>query len=350
MRESTYVVVEPHHEDYVEQSDGHVLTANSYLSLKNAILSLVQDGVETGVIRAESYTGNLAADLNQAVNEVSQSTALGAWAVNAMTYDYSRIVSYYEIHINTTFRRSLEEIQAVVYVTDMGALRQQILEAMERYDGHLVLRVGEYEPFDLDAWVEEIYVQHPEFALERPEIAMEQFPASGVQRILDLQFSYTHGEEELEEYRDALIQRIQELSALYGSANVDLTNARRLFDRLGRDALLEQENGRALSGSAYGVLLEGSGSSLGFAQSYRLLLDQCGIACELVSGQREGAPWYWCRVRIEGQWYYADPSLAAGGQRVDRFLMGDRELTQSGYLAGVDYPPSELPGYLLPPS
>ena len=56
------------------------------------------------------------------------------------------------------------------------------------------------------------------------------------------------------------------------------------------------------------------------------------------------------RVRIEGQWYYADPSLAAGGQRVDRFLMGDRELTQSGYLAGVDYPPSELPGYLLPPS
>ena len=349
LRETTYVVVEPHQETYVEQPDSDVLTANSYLSLKNAILSLVQDGIEEGVIRAESYSGNLSVDLNQAVNEVSQSSPLGAYAVSNMTYDYSRIVSYYEIHININFRRSLEEIQSVTYVTDMDALRRKLVEAMESYDTRLVLRVGEYAPFDLEAWVEEICLEHPEFALERPETSMEQYPASGAQRILELQFSYAHSGEELAEYREIMEQQIQALTALYGNTNGDMTNARRLYARLGRDALLEQDSGRALSGSAYGVLEEGSGTSLGFAQGYRLLLEDCGIPCELIAGQKDGVPRYLCRLRLDGVWYYADPSLGAGGQQVEYFLMGDRELAENGYAMAGEQPPVELPTYLRPP-
>ena len=118
LRENTYVAVTPHDEDYGITVDSNVLTVNSYLSLKNALINMVEDGVKEGVIRAEAYGGNLPEDLSQAVEEVSRQTPLGAYAVSSMTYDYSKIVSYYEIHVNTTFRRSLDEIQSVVYVTD----------------------------------------------------------------------------------------------------------------------------------------------------------------------------------------------------------------------------------------
>ena len=156
LREKSYVVVEPHNEDYGISVDSDVLTVNSYLSLKNAISNMVEDGVEEGVIRAESYSGNLSDDLSQAVYEVSELSPLGAYAVNTMTYDYSRIVSYYEIHINTTYKRTKEEIRSIDYVTDVDALRGKLQEAMETYAPKLVLRIGDYNTFDLEAEVEEI--------------------------------------------------------------------------------------------------------------------------------------------------------------------------------------------------
>ena len=78
LRETSYVVVVPHDEDYQVSVDSDVLVVSSYLSLKNAILSMVQDCRDEGVIRAEHYTGELSEDLSQAVNEVTQMSPVGA--------------------------------------------------------------------------------------------------------------------------------------------------------------------------------------------------------------------------------------------------------------------------------
>ena len=348
LRPASYVSVLPHREDVQQAVEGQVVTVNSYFGLKNAVLSLVQDGKEDGVIRAESYSGNLAVDLSQAVYEVSQNTPLGTYAVSAMTYDYSRIVSYYEIHVSTTFRRTPEELQSIGYAEDQEALRDALLEAMERYDSRLVLWIGDYSAFDPAREVEEICLNHPEFALERPETSMELYPDSGAQRIMELKFTYAHSTEELEEYRQALEQQVAELSALYGNAGDDMTRARRLYERLGRDAVTASgEDSRSIASSAAGALLEGSATSRGFAQAYRLLLEASGIPCQVISGQRSGASHDWVRLKLDGAWYYADPSLASGGSR--GFLMGDLELEMGGYdFQEEDRPESVLPYYLRP--
>ena len=49
---NTYISVTPHDEEYQVAVDSSALTVSGYLSLKNAILGLVEDAVEEGVIRS----------------------------------------------------------------------------------------------------------------------------------------------------------------------------------------------------------------------------------------------------------------------------------------------------------
>lgn len=354
LRETTFVAVEPHDEDYEVSLDSSVITVSSYLSLKNAILNMVEDGVKEGVIRAESYQGNLTVDLDQAVTEVTQMSPLGAFAVEHMTYDYSKIVGYYEIHINTTFRRTLEEIRSVAYVNDLIALRVKLREAMSTYEPILRVRIGDFEPFDLRDEITNIYMEHPEFALENPEASMESYPETGTQRILEIRFTYRNRPDELMACQEELAAQVEQLSLIYGSSNTDMTNAKRFFNRLGRDTMVvpdvDKDSESVLTNSAYGVLIDNCGTSFGFAQAYALLMRSCNLECEVIAGAKEGVEHYWCLIHIDGQAYYVDPSSAVGMQNTDYFLMGNEEMARYGYLVwnASELPVVELPDYLKP--
>lgn len=64
----------------------------------------------------------------------------------------------------------------------------------------------------------------------------------------------------------------------------------------------------------YGPLLEGKGVCLGFASTFQLLLDMCGVECLTVVGaaysSREDHAWN--MVRLDGNWYCVDPTWDAG--------------------------------------
>lgn len=342
--QDAYVVVEPHQEDRRKSQD-ETITVSSYSGLKNAILNLIEDGVKNGEICAESYQGTLDEDLSQAVYEVAQISPLGVFAVEHMTYDYSRIVSYYEIHLNITFRRTVEEIASIVYVTGMDAVRKKVTDAMENYEPALILRVGNYEYLDIAELTKSIYEEHPEFSLELPETSVESYPNTGTQRILEIKFSYRYDREKLLECQASLGQQMEQLSRLYGSTQSDMTNARRLYKRVGRDAVLLENASEPLQESAYGLLVEGEATSYGFAQCYLGLLRECGIEGDLVSGRKAGETHHWCLVKLDGAYFYVDPSLSPQDQQTERFLLGTQELLEYGYQV---YLPNELPEVVLP--
>lgn len=346
LRQRAYVVVEPHQEDY-QKSPDETMTVGSYGGLRNAIVSLVEDGEKNGVIRAEGYSGDLDEDLSQAVHEVAEISPLGVFAVEHMTYDYSRIVSYYEIHVNITFRRTAEEISSIIYVTDMDAVQEKLLEALEDYEPHLLLRIGDYAYLDIEDTTAELCETHPEFALEQPETAVEMYPDSGTQRIVEINFTYRHDREELRAARDQVRQRIEEISRIYGSAHLDMTNAERIYKRLGRDAAVLEDGAdiQSFSDGAYGVLVDHSGTSYGYARTYLGLLDACGIEGELISGRKDGKTHYWCLIRLDGEYYYVDPSYSPQDEDARFFLLGSEELLAFGY---ESYRMASLPEVILP--
>jgi hypothetical protein len=329
--EKTYVSVAPHVEDYQTAVDSDAMTVSSYLSLKNAMIGFVTDGVEEGVLRAESYSGDLSKDLSDAVYEVSRGNPIGAFAVDYMTYDYSKIVSYYEIHIHCTYRRSVEEIESIVYVTDSSEIEEQLQETMADYDPVLRLHVGDYREADLQELVQQIYRAHPEFALEEPDINVTSYPDSGTQRVLEIEFLYKTDQETLQADRAEMQNVVSNIVDLYGSGIDEKTGARRCYYRLGRDGSLVQEGTSTFSSSAYGALVETSATSFGYAQAYTLLMEEQDIPCSVVQGTYEGQSRAWCRITLDGINYYVDPAAAVVDHETEQFLMTAAELVLQGY-------------------
>lgn len=72
----------------------------------------------------------------------------------------------------------------------------------------------------------------------------------------------------------------------------------------------EKKGAPRTSYEPYGPLIEGKGVCLGFAETFRLLMDMAGVECITVTGagfqNRENHAWN--MVRLNGAWYCVDPT------------------------------------------
>lgn len=66
-----YVMVEPHVEQPVVAGDSSIIQVSTYSELVNAVLFLVSQGTEEGMIQLTDYRGEVEDDLNRACLEVA---------------------------------------------------------------------------------------------------------------------------------------------------------------------------------------------------------------------------------------------------------------------------------------
>ena len=69
---SSYTLVTPHDAGTKAEPQSDVLTVYDYKTLKNALRTLVQNGVEHGVIHTNQYSGDVEEDLPAAVYEFAR--------------------------------------------------------------------------------------------------------------------------------------------------------------------------------------------------------------------------------------------------------------------------------------
>ena len=269
--------------------------------------------------------------MSSAVYEVSRGDPLGAFAVDYMTYDYSQIVSYYEIHIHTTYRRTLEEIQSVKSTSGVEGVRSRLRDAMGEYDNLLRIRVEDYGSLDIEELAQQVFIDNAEFALELPQTEVTAFPDTGSRRILEITFRYPHTKTSLESFRDETADQVEKLASLYGSANSDTASAQRLLERLIRDGELTTD-ATGFSDSAYGALCLNKATSLGFCQAYLLLLRKMNIPCHLVHGTYGVEELVWCQLQLGGESYYVDPTRGLVTGDTNGALIPEASLTALGYV------------------
>ena len=113
--------VTPHSAGYWENGDKDTLRADSYQDLVNALLLLLGEHSEEGVVRIYSED-DAAAMAEQACKEVQEETALGAYLLDYISYTDTQERAYYEMHVRLGYRRTAEEQVGIVTATSTEAL------------------------------------------------------------------------------------------------------------------------------------------------------------------------------------------------------------------------------------
>lgn len=313
--EKEYLSVTPHVEQYSVEENDDALTAENYLSLKNAILSFVQNGVERGVIRIYDYSGNVEDDLAAATYDVSKNDPLGAYAVDYMTHDCQQIVSYYEAHINITFRRTVAQIDDIQRVGSNNSLPDQIYAALAAYDDVLTMRVAYYNEPDIQNLVRQYYKQHPLTQMQLPELTVNVYPDTGYVRIVEVLFSYDQTPQSLKDKQEAVATSVRASKEYVRYRETQTEKLQLLFTYLMERFQYEFSS---TTTPVYSFLCEGVADSESCAKSLQIICDQIGVECFTVEGFRGGEPYTWNIVNVDGVYCHTDllRSMQAAGDQL----------------------------------
>ena len=158
--ERTYSTAEPHSSKFWESEAAGTLRAENHQDIVNDLLLLIGQHRETATLRLYDFESDIAvADtLERATTEVQQETPLGAYAVEYITSSSHVQRGYYEAAVRISYRRTLEQLQAVVNATSPEALYSLLADALDEGKTELAVRMGYWGP-DGQARVEDAMLQ-----------------------------------------------------------------------------------------------------------------------------------------------------------------------------------------------
>lgn len=145
-----YSTVEAHSSKFWESEAAGTLRAESYQDIVNDLMLLIGQHTEQAVIRLYSYDDamTVADALEKAAAEVQQETSLGSYAVEYITSSSSAQRGYYELSVQLGYRRTAEQIAAIVNATSVAALPSLLEAAVEEGKTELTVRVGYWQESD----------------------------------------------------------------------------------------------------------------------------------------------------------------------------------------------------------
>lgn len=316
MLERSYSAATPHADHPVTAEDPSVLRVENYRELVSAVLYLVSEGEEEGTIQLHNYDGEEESDLSAACLEVATQDPLGAYAVDYIKHELSRVVSYYQATLAIHYRRSAEQRKSIVSVNGDRAIRDQLQGALEDFSSEAVLRVPYFfgDEETVKTLLREAYYADP--ALTLPETEVSLYPDSGRERIVELTMTYAEAIETLKEQREELSHQVAGLLP-EGEQPSGRAAARWALERLwdveeapegdGPDTLPYDPEGGS---TAYDALVERRADGEGMALGYALLCQRLGLNCSVQTGLLEEETRVWDVVELpSGEKLYVDPSL-----------------------------------------
>jgi len=331
----SYSAETPHSQFSDEDKNANTLRADTYQGLVGALLFLISNGEENGVVRLYDYSGPAEQDVDTACLEVTLQDPLGAYAVDYMKYDMARVTDYYEIHLKLVYKRSWQQISSVSSVTGSSAVLGELRAALLDFQKEKVLRVSYFDPAmtaeSVVAMVQEAYYDVPESSFGRPVVTVRLYPEQAVseQRLVEILLDYPEKRETLQKKQKALLKRSEELTRPFSSASVSVTDKLDGVIAIFKDGLPLRTEGEA---SAYAALLGGGANEEGMTLAAEVLLQKCGLQCRIVRGTKNGTLQIWTLVQQDDIWQHLD--ITAQNPRP----LGDRAMQAAGYRWSGDFP------------
>lgn len=321
--EEDYLIAEKYVDD-LPVIEGSSVLIGSYQSLKNAIIALVDAHQESETLIFSGYNGDVAKDLPRVCSELKAENALCAYAVDYISYDLSRIVSYYEAQISINFQRSKEQMAQLRSIGSVTNAEAEIHKALKSTAPTLTLSaVGQaLNLTEVQEMAQKYYYEAPLQWLQQPRVSMSVYPNVGISRIYEFSFNYGGDAEELEHMLAQLHDTAE--SFVEDIAGEDALCASLAASRLSETCTWTREN-VSYEPTAYGALVNGRATSEGFALAYKALCELMGLDCLVISGRMDKTPHVWNMVKLGDDYYHVDVSQLKAGED-NAVLFSDSEM------------------------
>ena len=320
------------HVDYSVSEDSTGLQAETYQGLVNSILYFISEHATSGTIRLYNYTGDVEADLANAVDEVLNKDPLGAYAVRSLDCDSTRILTYYEVSLRIVYAHSAEDISAIRSVSGISALRQELSKLVSEARARTVLRVS-YFSGDTQ-YIEQLFrlalFSNPVVnILSVVPVTISVYPETGSQRIVEINVSWP-GSTELSNHARRLSEEHSALLEATPPAGETYT-----VDELA--AMLRARVPSCDEGGSSSALAALSGETVnetGLLMAMEYLCQQSGIETSAVIGMEGDSLWLIVSTpdgyrHLLPRWLRPDAELPDGETLP---LYTDEELLSMGYV------------------
>lgn len=308
--DGSYSSVTPHKVKDQPQEQS-IPSVKNITQLKDVLGDMVDRGAETGRISVEEfYSSALDSSMDMAIREILQKHPIGAYALEGIDYELGTTGGVSAVAVTLTYNRSAEEIRAIQSVTNMEQAQKRVTDALCDFESGVVLRISQYQALDFTQTVESFAQENPDLVMETPQVTVSVYPQEGVERVVDVRFTYQTGRDALRTMRD-YVEPVFSSAALYVSSEeeTDLVKYARLC------TFLMERNDYQVNTSitpAYSLLRHGVGDSRAFAMVYAAMCRRAKLECMVVSGTRQGEAWFWNIICDDGVYYHVDVLSAPG--------------------------------------
>jgi len=323
--DGAYHSVEPHmQEDYFPNQYGGEIS--SFEELEQALQYMVERGTANDLF----YTRNISAQqiegfANVAIQNIKRSHAIGAYAVDEITYEIGDNAGRMAISIEISYLHTRGEILMIQDAANMTEASLIIAGALDNCEAGIVMLIQNYENIDFIQLVQDYVNANPQSCMEMPQVGVSIYPDRGTERVVEITFGYQTS-------RDSLRNMQKNVQTVFDSARLYVSENATQWEKCAQlYAFLMERFDYKIETSitpSYSLLHHGVGDSKAFATVYAAICRQSGLDCEVVSGTKEGQPLYWNVLKMDDTYYYVD--LMYCNQR-GRFV-ARQQYEMSGYV------------------
>ena len=327
-RSSDYLSVQEHQDPFsykettVEDTQEQELRVSDYYSLRTALISLMTQGEEHAQVYLDGYSGNADNDLKRVVSYLTESDPVGAYAIDYINYERQRTPGSNAVLFDVVYRRSANEIAAIRSVRGNEQANSVLYTALEEFAPSVTLQISGYTEEDFAQTVREYCLYHPEKTVPCSDLSVSVYPQSGNVRVVEFHFSYDLSREDLRirtgDTATALSSAYNYIR--YGQSAEDCLKLT-LSYLIGRFPYKESEDA-----SVYSLLCEGVSDSTAFSSVLAYLCRNAKIPCFVVEGTKQGIPYCWTVLQIDGVWYHLDLARNVLEENRTLLLMTDSEM------------------------
>ncbi len=315
MLEREYAVTSQHAEATTTTQSAEVIRVTTIGEVMDILAETVRQGTPELTVQLAYRGENLDFELKEAIAEY-QNDPICAYAVQLIPYRTNKLLTYYEIRFDISYRRTAEQIAAIRTVRTPARFEEEMAALLRDFAQTRSYLIYDYDAagYDPDRIIRAFYESTPEVAYGLTDVTFTLSPETGDRRVMEVTVSYAEDAAVLAEKS----RRGAELAEFIASSAHEEGDAQYLWlhDRLCRFAEFNTEAENAPGDvytdpyTVYGALVQYRAVSTGYAMAYKQLCDAAGLECRVVHGRLGSDDHSWNMVKLaDGNWYHVDVSL-----------------------------------------